>query len=167
MVKVGDQIVWVGEGVMFNTLSPTLALKDKTWKARTWRGWHMGYVVDVDLLTGEITTCQALDMKSGICAITYATEADMGNCKVYHWLDEPDSKMIADYAAATYGLPYNPWAYPITIICYLLNWQIDIIQRAKTCWQNLSQFDIYMGKPLQPFDEMPMVSDIMNALEGK
>lgn len=160
----GDNIVFKGVGSLYTVLSAILCLKDKTWKARTWKGWHTGYVVEV-LPDGSIVTSQAVNMKEGVCAVTYDSIADMGDCRIYHWLTALDQERISKYANDMNGAPYNPWAYPLTVITYLLNIQADLIVRAKTCWQNVADFNISMGRPMQPIDRFPMISNMMTAWE--
>ena len=167
-IKAGDNIIWKlpdkGD-TLASVLSRILAWKDPSWKARSWKGWHEGYIVKV-LDTGEIVTSQAVNAKEGVCAVTYSDVAAMGDCKIYHWLDNSDQVKIDQYAAEHNGDKYDVMAYVWTIITYLFNLKFAIINNKETCWENVSQFDRCMGKELQPEDEMPLISKMMNKLEG-
>jgi len=136
MIRAGDNIVWKGEGFTFSVLSAILSWKDKTWRSRSWRGWHMGYVVNV-LDTGEIVTSQAVNEQEGVCAITYPNLAAMGNCKIYHWLDNPDQTKIEQFASEHNGDKYDIPAYFFTFISYLFNWHFAVFTKKEDCWDNV------------------------------
>jgi len=164
-IKPGANILWKGGGNFTALLSGILALKDKSWRARTWRPWHTGFVVKV-LDTGEIITFQAVNLSEGVCAVTYATPEDMGDCKLYNWLGNPDQKAIDRYVDEWNGNPYDVLAYFWVIITVLFNWHFSISDKRLMCWENLSNFDRYMSKEIQPSWEEPLISKMMNALEG-
>lgn len=164
----GDVIIWKLQkrDWIADILSFALCLKDKTWRARKWRGWHMGYVVDVS--GGEITTSQAVNVLEGVCAVTYASRDDMGDCCIYHWLDAPiDNYKIAMYAAAYNGEKYDISAYFWTIFTYLFNVHIALYNDKFMCWENVNEFVDFMGCEFQPLNYMPLISTIMNKLEDK
>jgi len=186
-IKPGDIILWKGGGNFTNLLSGILALKDKSWRARYklsikfqlsrkfpylkiiikkgWLPWHTGFVVKV-LDTGEIVTFQAVNLFTGVCAVTYASVADMGDCKIYHWLDNPDPAAIERYVDEWNGVPYDALAYFWVIVTVLFNWHFSITDKRLMCWENLSNFCQYMGKELQPCWEEPLISKMMNALDS-
>lgn len=166
-IKVGSDILWKGSGATFRILSFILGLFDPKWRKRTWKPWHVGYVVKV-LDSGEIVTSQAV--ARGIEAITYSSVEEMGDCRIYNWLDNPDGERIETYVADHLGDPYDPWAYPWTILAFIIekifHWSFRIVNRAYTCWENMCQKDRYMGKELQPEEEFPLINKIIDKLEG-
>jgi hypothetical protein len=168
MIKAGDNIVWKlpDKGDMLaSILSKILSFKDKSWRSRSWKGWHTGFVVKV-LDTGEIVTFQAVNLFEGVCAVTYASEADMGDCKIYHWLDDADEAKIEQYIQEFNGMPYDLLAYFWVTITVLFNWHWSISTKRLMCWQNLTNFDRFMGKELQPCFDEPLISKMMTSLDA-
>lgn len=168
-IRHGANILWRGRGNFSNTLSFILACKDPSWRARRkegWWPWHTGFVVKI-LDTGEIVTFQAVNLKEGVCAVTYTSEKDMGDYRIYNWLDNPDQERIEQYVNEWNGMPYDWLAYVWVIITVLFNWHFSISDKKLMCWENLSNFDRFMGKELQPSWEEPLISKMMNKLEGK
>jgi len=165
-IRPGDIILWKGGGWFTDILSGILALKDKSWRVRTWRPWHTGFVVK-QLDTGEIVTFQAVNLFTGVCAVTYETKLDMGDCKIYHWLNNPDPARLEQYVLQCNGWPYDVWAYFFVVITVLFNQHWAISDKKLMCWENTSNFCRFMGKELQPCYEEPLISKMINALESK
>lgn len=106
-IQSGDNILWPHSGKTDFVLGHILAVLDSSWRKRlksAWWPWHTGYVVKV-LENGEIVTSQAL--ANGVDIITYASIADMGDCRFYRWLNNPDENKIGDYAAVQRGWHYD------------------------------------------------------------
>ena len=169
--SAGDAILWKGDGWFFWCLSFLLMLKDSTWRARwfakdRWLPWHTGFVIRI-LDTGEIVTFQAVNLEVGVCAVTYATKEDMGDCRTYHWLDSIDVGAMNRYVDTWNGRPYDILAYPEVAFTILFNWHFVINDDKLMCWENLCNFMRCMGKELNPLWQVPLISRIMNKLEGK
>jgi len=168
IIEPGYNILWKGNGPLFTVLSFFLGLFDPEWRKRKWKAWHTGYVVRV-LDTGEIITSQAV--AKGVEAITYSTALDMGDCRVYSWLDEVEQSDIDIYTEWNLGRPYDAMAYVWTIIGELTNkffhHPFRVVNRAKMCWENLGEFDRFMGKELQGEEEPCLISKIVHVLESK
>jgi len=102
-------------------------------------------------------------------AITYDNVEAMGECKFYHWLDNPDPVKIDKYVLQNEGGRMISWLslddlrldqYGMVQPPYRLSsWMFF-------CWENLSNFMCFMGKELQPSYEPCLLSKIMNALEA-
>lgn len=174
MIVPGDNIIWKRRGIRLTdpetwieeVLSRGIVLfLDRSWDR--W-GWHSGYVVDV-LPSGEIVSSQAI--ASGVHYVTYTSQEDMGECRIYRWLGRRDGEKIARYAAEHDGEPYDVLNYLWVIIAALsakyLRWPFRVVDRAKMCWENLAEFDRFMGKELQPEEEPCLISSIVRALEGR
>jgi hypothetical protein len=63
-------------------------------------------------------------------------------------------------------MPYDVLAYFWVIITVLFGWHWSISDKRLMCWENLSDFDRYMGKEMQPCWDEPLISKMMNALEN-
>ena len=107
-VKAGYNILWKGKGPVFTVLSFLLGLTDSTWRKRKWKPWHAGYIVTV-LDDGWIVTSQAV--ANGIEAISYPSVDDLGDCRVYQWLESPDQAKIEAYTEEHLGWPYDALDY--------------------------------------------------------
>ena len=167
-VKAGYNILWKGKGPVFTILSLLLGLTDSTWRKRKWKPWHVGYVVTV-LEDGWVVTSQAV--ANGIEAISYPSAEDLGDCRVYPWLDNPDQAKIETYTEEHLGWPYDVWGYLWVILGALsekfLHRPFRIVDKAKMCWENLSECDRFMGKELQPEEEPCLISKMITTLESK
>ena len=166
-IKAGDNILWKKNGLFSDILSFVIGLTDGKWRKRDWQPWHTGYCVKV-LDTGEIVTSQAV--AGGVEVVTYASWQDLGDCRVYRWLDNPDQFDIEWYTAEHEGEPYDIRAYVWTIAGELsriiFRWPFRVVNKAKMCWENLSEFNRAMGKELQPESEPCMINRILDKLEG-
>lgn len=169
--QAGCNILWKGTGLPANILARILALMDKEWREQMrtgWWPWHAGYIVRI-LEDGEIVTSQAVE--KGVEAVTYPSVESMGDCRIYNWLDNPDQAKIDDYTEKHLGEPYDALAYVWTILGELssriFHWSFRIVNRAYTCWENMSQFDRYMGKEIQSEEEFPLISKMIDRLEAK
>jgi hypothetical protein len=165
-VKAGDVIIWKmpDDDDLAHILSFALCLKDRSWRARKWKGWHMGYVVTI-LDDGSIVTSQAVNVQEGVRSVTYGARADMGECHIYTRLINPDLEHIKSYAAWTDGAPYSISAYFWVIFTYLFNFKIAFYDRGMMCWDNVSRFCRVMGSELEPVFQEPLISNILNELE--
>jgi hypothetical protein len=165
-VKSGANILWKGDGFIFHVLSFALGLFDKKWRKRDWKPWHAGYIVKI-LEDEEIVTSQAVG--KGVEAVTYPNVESMGDCRIYGWLDNPDQTKIDDYTEKHLEEPYDALDYIWTILGELsdklFHWPFRIVDKAETCWENLSQFDRYIGKELQPEEEPALISKMIDRLE--
>jgi hypothetical protein len=114
-------------------------------------------------------TFQAVNLKEGVCSVTYSSIEDMGDCRIYNWLDAEDLHQdhIENYVTEWNGNPYDVMAYFWVVITVIFNWHFSISNKRLMCWENLSNFDRFMGKELQPCYEEPLLSKMMSKLEGK
>ncbi len=163
--RAGDAITWKGRGIVYQVLSRVLAVIDcKTHWDRYC--WHTGYIVRV-LADGKVVTSQAV--QRGVESITYSSINDMGECRIYRWLDNPPQEHIDEYTMMHNGEPYDAldylWVFlgAISMICF--HHPFRMVNGWKMCWENLSEFCRYMGKELQPEDEPCLISRIVKQLE--
>lgn len=166
MIQAGDNVLWKGQGFIFNILSFILGLMFPEWRKRKWKPWHVGYVVKV-YADGMIVVCEAI--AKGIEYVTYSSIWDMGDYRIYYWLDNPNPNKIKKYASQHIGLPYDSLAYVWTILgglsMKLFKHPFRIVNKPKMCWENLCEFDRFMGKQLQPAHEPCLINRMIEILE--
>ena len=163
----GDAITWKGNGIVFEVLSRMLAVIDNKshWDRYC---WHTGYIVRL-LPDGEVVTSQAV--AKGVEAVTYPSVTDMGECRIYRWLDNPDQERIDEYTAKHNGESYDAlvyiWVFLGGISMIYFRHPFRVTNRLKMCWENLSEFCRYMGKELQPEEEPCLLTRVVARLEAK
>ncbi len=164
--RAGDAIEWKGKGPVYEVLSRLLVLADPESGWDRW-GWHLGYIVKI-LPDGEVVTSQAV--AKGVEPVTYPSINDLGNCRFYRWLDNPDQNKIDQYMQDTEGAPYDGldylWVILGTLSGRFLHWPFRIVDKAKMCWENFGEFFRHMGKELQPEDEPRLISRMIKKLKG-
>ncbi len=165
-IKAGDSIVWKGGGAVFAVLSWMLWVFDRSWRKRTWKPWHTGFVVKV-FPEGEIVTSQAIG--TGIHTLTYETAQEMGDCRIYRWLTGPDQDKIEEYARDHEREHYDyigyVWDAFGNLSMYILHYPFRVVDNAKFCWEHASEFNRWMGREVQPEDEPCNIARMMNAWE--
>ena len=164
--RAGDNITWKGKGFAFEILSRPLAWID--WKTH-WdrKDWHTGYIVRM-FMDGEVVTSQAV--AGGVEAVTYPNVYSMGECRIYRWLDNPDQARIDEYTEKHNGEPYDVldyvWVFAGALSMILFRHPFRMVNGWKMCWENMSEFDRYMGKELQNESEPCLISRIVKSLKG-
>jgi len=165
--KAGDAITWKGQGPVYQVLSRLLALLD--WKSHWSRwAWHTGYIVRI-LPDGEVVTSQAV--ARGVEVVTYPSINEMGDCRIYRWLEEPDQEKIDKYTDEHNDESYDYlaylWVFLGGISMIYFRHPFRVVNGLKQCHENLSEFYRYMGKEIQPEEEPPLLSRIVARLEEK
>lgn len=165
--KAGDAVTWKGNGLLFQVLSRILAIIDYKTHWDRW-AWHTGYIVRI-LEGGEVVTSQAV--AKGVESITYSSVNEMGDCRIYRWLDNPDQEHIDEYTAQHNGLPYDAldylWVFLGGISMIYFKHPFRMENGWVMCWENLAEFCRWMCKELQPGEEPCLISRIVKRLEGK
>ena len=166
--KAGDAICWKGQGWAFQIMSRLLDIFEKDWRRRDWKPWHTGYIVRI-LPDGEVVTSQAV--AKGVEAVTYPSVSEIGECRIYRWLDSPDQNEIDKYTEEHNGELYDIldylWVFLGVISTAWFHHPFRMVNEWKMCWENLSEFYRYMDKELQPEDEPCLISRIISKLEEK
>lgn len=168
-IKPGDNILWKGGGPMFAALSFLLSLFDRSWRERRdWRPWHTGLVLKV-LPSGEIVTLQAV--AKGVQVVTYGSLADMGDCRIYRWLNHCDPARLEDWAECHLRWGYDCFGYVTTAVgavsMFLFKHPFRVVDQHEMCWEVVSECDRAMGVELQPECEPVLISKIINVLESE
>ena len=163
--RAGDGIEWKGGGFTDEVLSRILAFVDHKTKWDRW-GWHTGYIVKI-LEEGEVVTSQAV--ARGVEAVTYPSVNEMGQCRIYRWLDNPDQSKIDEYTAVHSGEPYDAldylWVFAGGISMIWFKHPFRMVNGWKMCWENLGEFFRFMGKELQPEAEPCLISRMIKRLK--
>jgi hypothetical protein len=186
--RAGDSIVWQHTYGIELVLAPLLALFDRSWRKRLagrdcawwklwymWRywkrrwPWHTGYI-DRILPGGEVVTSQAV--AKGVAAITYDSIEVLGDCTIYRWLQDPDLQRIEQYTEDHEGEHYDFIIGYLSSIfggtcMFVLRRPFRIVDKPKTCWENVSQMNRYCGREIQPEEESVLISRMINAWEGE
>jgi len=165
-LRPGDPILDKGKGPIFIILSFILGLFDKNWRQRKWKPWHMktairkvkdGWFV-IEALAG------------GVQGNLYTLEELTANSRAYRWCDEPSRAQIKAFKEKYVGYPYDVTAYFGTVFGYLFQKitgkSFRIIDQEHTCWENGCAAQRMFGNELQPNEEYPVISEIVNRLEA-
>jgi len=158
-MRVGDILVFKGEGLLYEILSRLLKLFE--WQWDRW-GWHTAFVV----YGGQMCESKA----QGICLSPI--KCDPQNVRVYRWFDKPPNpQKVNAYLTSHLGKRYDVAIYFFTMLQYLIRhfWNRRIprlLDDRYTCWENVSQFCDFMGKPLQSEYDCPLLPDMLRNLEA-
>ena len=131
-------------------------------------GWHMGYVRCVGA-DGSIETVESLRGR-GVENVCYPTFGDLGEVRIYRWLDELDDDLLESFTAMHMGEEYDIACYFWTSLQRLLaplthHLIPRIINNRYTCWELVCDMARAMNKPLQPVEQYPLIADMERALE--
>ena len=165
-IRAGDIIAFRGKGPIFTVLSGILALFEKGWRKRNWKPWHLA--VASRKVRGGWMLIEAV--VGGVQDLFHSTEELEQSTRAYHWLDKPPSrKKIEEFKSLYLGYPYDASAYIGITFAYLF-WKVTkksfrVIDTEHLCWETVAAFCRFMGKPLQPIYEYPIITRIISILE--
>ena len=131
-------------------------------------GWHMGYVYDV-LADGSIITAES-KISYGVKLVNYPDTDSLGEVRVYRWADGINSSVLENFTLARLGCAYNLACYFWTGFQLIAKRFSDrLIQRIEndryTCWELVCDMTQAMGKPLQPAESYPLITDMTKKLD--
>lgn len=166
-MKRGDIVVFRGKGIVFQILSFMLGLIDSSWRKRKWKPWHMAICTTRNKRKGATRIIEAVEPK-----VRERILYDNEDYRAYTWLDkEPSEMAIYRWMQPYISKPYDKDAYAGTIFFSirkkLFHRSARIVDDEYLCWEIADAFTRDFGKPLFPNNEYPLISDIMNKLEGK
>ena len=162
MLRLGDIVVFKGEGLTFFFLGWFLKLFERWWDR--W-GWHTAFLCGHDERGWLI--CEAL--ASGV-TVTPLSNYNNHPYRIYGWLDDEPSKVKVDqYLTDTVGKPYDVAIYFWTALQYLVrhffNRRIPrLLDDRFTCWENVFWFMRQMGKPIKSIYDCPVITDVLLGL---
>ena len=131
-------------------------------------GWHTGYISHV-LPDGSIETVESLRGR-GVESVWYPSFGDLGEVRIYRWLDELDTELLETFTAMHLGMSYDIACYFWTslqkILAQFTHHLIPrIINNRYTCWELVCDMARAMDKPLEPIERYPLIADMERALE--
>lgn len=167
-IRIGDQVVFDGDGLLFKVLSVILSWLDPYYKSLNPKPWHVGFISRYDLDEGWII-CEATG--EGV----QENPLSMYNpeyYQIYRWLDNVDNLKVYQFVNEHLGCKYDNMAYVWVTIATMANkvlglnlgrWQ----NNSMMCWELLECFNEYMGKPFTKDYRTITISDICKALQKR
>jgi len=157
-----------GGGPVFKFINFILCLVNKRWRKRLWKPWHISVPVK-KTMTGW-WVMEGASPKSRIH--WYSNEYIARRVRAYHWLDVvPNDETIQSFFASYIGKQYDVQVYWWTALQYLvrhfLNRRIPrLLDDRYTCWELACEWAEANGKPMTSKYDCPMITDILDNLEG-
>jgi hypothetical protein len=155
-LRVGDIVVFKGQGFLFTVLGAALKLFQPDWDR--W-GWHTGFI------------CQMVDDKpliaealaKGVCINTIDNSREY---RIYRWLDkEPERYKVICFVNRHKGDRYDVMAYIWTFVQRAFKkWKLPRLTNDRyTCWEFCEFFCTAFGKPWTMVAPMmfPLISDFL------
>lgn len=159
-VKLGDIIVFKGDGILYWVLSRILKLFEPQWDV--W-GWHMAFVYQVE--GDDIHIAEAL--AKGVCINPLNGDRQY---RIYRWLDtEPDRYKVIDFVNQHKGDRYDVLCYVWTFIQRLVlklskgKIKLGYLKNDDyTCWEWAAFFCEKFGKSWCDELNFPLLTDFLN-----
>jgi hypothetical protein len=157
-IKVGDVVVFKGDGFLYQILSRILKLFEPEYDRF---GWHMGFVCG--------NGCIAEALAKGVC-VNPLSDYEKREYRVYRWLDtEPDVNKVMEFVAHHKGDRYDSLCYVLTFIqravYKLTKKQLPrLSDDSYTCWEWCEFFCTVFGKPWTMTAPLmfPLLTDFIN-----
>ena len=166
-ISVGDIITFKGSGATFKILSFLLGLFDKEWRGLKWKPWHTS-IASRKLKDGWMI----IEAVQGGVSENFYFDRQLEDTRSYTWLsDPPTEKKMNEFRKMYLGYPYDVTAYFGITLAYLWyritgkNWRV--IDTEHLCWETVAAFCRFMGKPLQPIWEYPILPRLIRKLERR
>ncbi len=165
-IEVGTQVVFDGDKLLFEILSRALACVDTDYRKLKPRPWHVAFVSRRHPTLGWMI-CEATG--KGVQENPLAIY-DPKYYKLYKWHEKPlDIQRVTEYVNSVLGVKYDATVYVWVTIATLLNkiFKVNIgrwVNQNLMCWENLSDFNEYMGKPFCKSYRTITIADIVKAL---
>ena len=159
--KVGDIVLYDGNGPAFTILSSLLGHWDKQWKQLKRKPWHTAF------LTRQ---------KNGVWFIGEAhgkngvQEARLDSYKekflVFRWFDKDITQSdVEKFLDSNYGAKYDNFlGYLFTILWFFVSWFPRIIDRKYMCWEFVYLFVDQFGKSFDSQYKYPLITIMMDKL---
>jgi hypothetical protein len=164
-IEVGTQVLFDGEGILFETLSTALAVFDTDYRKTHPRKWHVGFISRWHPTLGWMI-CEATG--KGVQENPLAIY-DSRYYSLYKWHEKPLDDKVTEYVNSVLGVKYDATVYVWVTIATLLNkiFKVNMgrwVNQNLMCWENLSDFNAFMGKSFCKEYKTITISDIMRAL---
>ena len=161
-LKVGDIIVFKGDGSLYEVLSRALKLFEPSWDR--W-GWHTAFIATIK--DGQIYIAEAL--AKGVCVNPLSTYSKR-EYRAYRWLDaEPDRDKVMAFVREHRGDHYDVlcyiWTFVQRLVLKLSRGKVKLGYLKNddyTCWEWVSFFCESFGKPWCEEINFPLLTDFLN-----
>uniref|UniRef100_A0A6M3JK23 Peptidase n=1 Tax=viral metagenome TaxID=1070528 RepID=A0A6M3JK23_9ZZZZ len=157
-LKLGDIVVFKGQGVLYFILSRLLKLFEPSYD---FYGWHMAFICSIE--DGRPYIAEAL--VKGVRRNPLDTDRQF---RVYRWLGkEPEQWRITAFVNEHEGDRYDILCYVWTFIqrlaLKLFNKKLGYLKNDDyTCWEWCAYFAEKMGKPWCDELNFPLLTDFLN-----
>lgn len=167
--RIGDFVLFDGDGITFSALSVALSHYDPAWKKAPRKPWHTGFlsrhliVNDNGNLVWE-GDWWVSEAKGGVGI----TESPLSSFKepylVFRWFDtQPDAMAVRNFINEYRCEKYDKfWGYAFVIAWYFWDWWPLIIDRNWMCWEWLWFFALSFGKPIDNVHKYPLITILMD-----
>ena len=173
-MKPGDIILFRGKGLVFNALSPILALLrpypemtfpyvyQRSPLSKVGRPWHLAFALEWHKRYGWII---GESVARGVTSSYLDKYIINGNIPiVIRWFDKtPRPIKLREFMAMHSDTKYSVLAYAWTTLQVLLPWFPRIVTDRITCWQNVFRMCRWCGKPIQELHKFPLITDALEA----
>ncbi|MDD5702120.1 MAG: hypothetical protein PHU23_08740 [Dehalococcoidales bacterium] len=160
--RIGDFVLFEGDGPAFTVLSWMLGNFSEEWRNLPYKPWHVGFISHISDV-GTVWVCEA---KGG----EGITESNLFSFKepylVFRWFDSPPDPLIVKAFIDEYrGEKYDAfWGYAFVILWYgCRRWPL-IIDYNWMCWEWLWFFAMTFGKPITNIHKYPFLPLLLDKL---
>lgn len=167
--RVGDTILFKGQGPLFAIFSLLLSLIVPAWRQLAWKPWHMARAVRK--VPGGWLLFDAL--VDGVRERFYTDEQLTARTRWYPWLKAiPSQEYFAEFIQAHDGKAYDVGIYFWTMAQYIFRhfWNRCIprlLDDRYTCWELQDEFDDGLGEPWNAPYDCVMIVDFLQACQKK
>jgi hypothetical protein len=164
-IRAGQIVLFKGKGLVFSILSLLIAIVDSNWRGRKWKPWHCGILWRKD--TGGWYVFEGYAPRS---RLHFYANADLKDARFYNWVPfYPKAEVFLEtHIDKPYDVAIYFWTGVQYLIRHYLNHRIPrLLDDRYTCWELISEYASFMGKPVQSRFDCPMIPDILKAIEKK
>ena len=166
-MMVGDKLAFDLNGWFFKMLSSILGMFEPSWRKRKRKPWHLGFASEK--VEGGWKVIEAV--AGGVKEVFHTTEDLETRAQAYRTFDKPPTKrQLQQFRDLYLDRPYDATAYLGVIIGYFIKkwfrFSFRIVDQQFMCWETVCAWDRFMGKPIQPNWEYPILHKIMEKLEA-
>jgi len=154
--RIGDFVIFDGDGPAFTVLSWTLGRFDEDWRELERKPWHVGFLSKKD----ECGNWWVSEAKGGVGI----TETPLSEFKepylVFRWFDTPpDATTVKEFIDTYRGEKYDAFlGYAFVILWYFWKRWPLIIDYKWMCWEWLWFFAARFGKPIDNVHKYPLIT---------
>jgi hypothetical protein len=162
-IRVGDIILFDGQGCFFHLLSFLLGLFDKDWRTLKRKPWHVGFISRIE--DSVVYICEAREPTVRETVLdTFRTDY-----QVVHWLESVDQNKVREFVNKAKGKRYDIaiyfWTSLAIIIRHFFNHRIPkLLDERFDCWELIAEFCDFMNRPIVSKYDTIIITDLVKAL---